>query len=384
MRDRIVGEVMLGLAALAAAGRMAAAGPAAGSPSRSDICGECHREIHAMWKRSAHAAALEDPAFLEAYRETAAREGASVSRACLGCHAPGAAISKDFDLELKSTWDGVGCDVCHSIRSVTATPAGARMTIEIGKVKRGPIRDAASMAHEVAYSELHGQSIVCAPCHEFVNAQGTAIMTTFSEWRDSSAARNGTQCQDCHMGRTKAYVVDPIVKRLPDAHVNLHEVPGGHSIAQLHKALEINLDPRRDGDSLVLDVRIRNKGAGHAVPTGMPGRRVILEVKVRSSAGRSFEESRVYGKTFADASGAAIRRDAALFARGVRLVSDARLQADERKTETFRFPVPAIATAYVSLKMSYEHAPTEGPENRTYFTFLSEERTVAAAAAPGR
>jgi hypothetical protein len=347
-----------------------------GQFSRSDTCGECHRDIYRMWRASAHAKAMEDPVFLDAFRQTKDREGAPVARACLECHAPTVSLTKDYDLAQKLSWEGVGCDVCHSIAAVETSAAGAKYRLEVGIVKRGPIKNASSGAHEVLYSELHGQALVCAPCHEFAGPDGTPLMTTYSEWRQSGASRAGKSCQSCHMGRTKANVVDPIVARVPEAVVNLHEVPGGHSLDQLNKALEVGLQPRRSADSLLLDVRLRNRGAGHAVPTGMPGRRVILSVKVRASGGDQFEERRTYGKSFAAADGGAITRDSSYFARGVRLVSDTRLKADEERTERFRFKVPADATAYVTVKLQYEHAPTGTDENRTSITFFSEERAL--------
>ena len=36
----------------------------------SDTCGECHKAIYKMWRSSAHAKAMEDEIFLDAYRET--------------------------------------------------------------------------------------------------------------------------------------------------------------------------------------------------------------------------------------------------------------------------------------------------------------------------
>ena len=59
----------------------------------------------------------------------------------------------------------------------------------------------------------------------------------------------------------------------------------------------------------------------------------------------------------------------------VRLDTDSRIKADEARTETFTVPVPPGASAHVDLRLHYEHAPTGGPENRTWLTFYSTERT---------
>ncbi len=351
----------------------------AGTIASSETCGECHKDIYRMWSASAHARAMEDEIFLDAFRETKASEGDDVARRCLACHAPLTAVNSDWNLAQKVTWEGVNCDVCHGMVSVDMSSATPRPVLDIGNVKRGPIKGAVSSAHEVEFSELHTSALACAPCHEGTTPDGVQLMTTYSEWKESSAAREGKNCQDCHMAKTKANVVDPKIARVADSEVNLHEVPGGHSLDQLHKALSVWLEPERQGDSLIVNVRLANKGAGHAVPTGMPGRRVILALGVREGTGQSFEEQRSYSKTFTDASGETITRDSKYFTKGVEFQSDTRIQADERRNERFAFPVPASATAYITLKLHYEHAPTGGPENRTWLTFYTENRTLPPA-----
>jgi hypothetical protein len=353
------------------------AGPILGDhPTRSDTCGSCHKEIHRLWSGSAHARALEDPVFLAAFRETVAREGDQVSRTCLACHAPLADLTNDPRLEAKLTWEGVSCDVCHSMIAVDLAGPTPKISFDVGAVKRGPISDAESTAHEVAFSELHTTSRGCAGCHEWSSRSGVPIMSTYSEWTQSSAAREGRPCQSCHMAKTRAKVVDPRVQRVPRAEVNLHDVPGGHSLEQLHKALAVRIVPHRAGNNLHLEVRLTNKGAGHAVPTGMPGRRVLLDLVVRTSEGEVGHEQRSYSRSYAGADGALLTRDAAHFSPGVRLVGDTRLAPDERRVESFTFPVPAEATAFVNLRLHYEHAPMGGAEFRTFITFFSEERTL--------
>ncbi|MFQ5671215.1 MAG: multiheme c-type cytochrome [Acidobacteriota bacterium] len=347
--------------------------------THSDRCGECHRDIYRMWRDSSHALALEDPIFLDAYRDAQRRGGEGVSRTCLGCHAPFAAATGDLALKERITWEGVSCDYCHSIVAVDDSQAPVAARIEVGRVKRGPIPDAESPGHEVAYSPLHAGSLVCAPCHEYVNGEGTPIMTTYSEWKSGSAARDGSSCQTCHMGLTRANVVDPRVKRVAGAAVNLHQVPGGHSLEQLHRALSLSMEPRRSGDRLELRIRIVNRGAGHAVPTGMPGRRVILDLLVETSAGKTYREKQVYEKSFLSADGRVILHDSGFFAPGVALQADTRIQVDEHRQEMFTFPLSAGDTAYVTVRLHYEHAPRGPGEEKIWLTFLSERRVVPPA-----
>jgi hypothetical protein len=327
---------------------------------------------------------MEDQVFLDAYRQTEEREGEAVSKVCLACHAPAAGILKDPKLAQKVTWEGVSCDICHVMSAVQVTGQSAAMTFDPGPVKRGPIKDAVSGRHDVAYSELHTTAEVCAGCHQYVNSDGTSVMTTYSEWLASPAATAGKNCQACHMGKQKADVVDPKIMRDPDATVNLHQVPGGHSLEQLNKALSVNLKPVHANGSVQLGISLRNDGAGHSVPTGMPGRRVLLEVRVQTSDGKTFEEHREYGETWTDASGSVISRDSGYFAKGVKLTGDTRLRAGEDRVESFSFPVSASASADVTVKLRYEHAPNGDGENRTNITFYSETRSVGAETPAGR
>jgi hypothetical protein len=341
----------------------------------SNACGECHVTILESWKASAHSRSLTDEVFQRALRETRSK-AAGVDRLCLECHAPLAALTGDTKLDLRLTWEGVSCEVCHSLVSVEFSGTGPRQVLDTGPAKRGPVKDAPSTAHEVAYSELHVDSLACAWCHEYVNSEGTPVLTTYSEWKSSSAASEGVTCQQCHMGATRTEVDDPRVQRDPGAEINLHEVPGGHSLDQLHRSLGLSIDSSRDGDRLVLQIGVRNKGAGHAVPTGMPGRRVVMDVAVGTSDGASFEEQRVYGKFFVAADGAPIVRDMDYFAPGVELDRDSRIRADERRMEEFGFDVGADATAYVTVKLHYIHSPLGTEEARTDLTFLSEKRVL--------
>jgi len=167
--------------------------------------------------------------------------------------------------------------------------------------------------------------------------------------------------------------------RVVDAPVNIHDTPGGHSLGQLHRALAVTIEGDRRAEELALTVRLLNRGAGHAVPTGMPGRRVILKLDVRTSSGRSVRDERIYGRFFKDAAGQWITRDAGYFALGAAPQSDSRLRPGEAREERFTVPVAAEDIAYVTLELVYEHAPLGGEEGRVRLTFLTEKRTFGRA-----
>src|SRR3990170_1301032 len=50
------------------------------------VCGHCHREIYANWKRSMHASAVEDPIFNVAFLKTYWRTRGKGGALCLRCH----------------------------------------------------------------------------------------------------------------------------------------------------------------------------------------------------------------------------------------------------------------------------------------------------------
>lgn len=363
---------LLAILALPLAALAAAEPPAYNT---SDTCGTCHRDIHRTWAGSVHARSLENPVFLEAFRGIQIRDREK-ARVCVGCHAPMAGVTGDEGLERRVTWEGVTCDYCHSIADVTFKGTNPVARVEVGDVKRGPIRDADSMVHEVTYSELHTGSLVCAPCHEYTNGEGQAVLTTYSEWLESEAKTRGDTCQSCHMALARANVVDPRIRRTPHEQINLHEMPGARSLQQLHKALRTSMHFERGGDSVLMEVRIRNIGAGHAVPTGMPGRRIVMRITVTTSSGQRHERERVLAKLFEDGDGNTVSRIEDYFGPGVTLKTDTRIRPDETRVESFRFPIPITETAYVSLSLHYEYEPLGPGHDHVRVNFHAEQRQL--------
>ena len=112
--------------------------------SSAELCGDCHREILAGWKRSAHAAAMESRLFQDALKMAEAEFGSSARKTCLGCHSPIAVQIGDLGLIRKVSWEGVTCDYCHSVRDVTTSGTNPRARVEFSLVKSGPSKEAVS------------------------------------------------------------------------------------------------------------------------------------------------------------------------------------------------------------------------------------------------
>src|SRR5207244_7472645 len=68
-----------------------------------------------------------------------------------------------------------------------------------GQLFFGPLDDVDR--GEDALAPIYGESRYCASCHEGV-VFGVRVYSTYSEWLDSPARREGKQCQTCHMTPT--------------------------------------------------------------------------------------------------------------------------------------------------------------------------------------
>jgi len=345
-------------------------------PSSAELCGDCHRAIYEGWKRSAHASAMESRLFQDALKIAESDFGAQARKNCLACHAPMALLGGDLELARKVSWEGVTCDYCHSIQEVTTGGGNPKAKVEFSLVKSGPSKDLVSPAHGTRFSPLHTSSLACIACHEYVNAQGFAVLATYSEWKNSAYGKGGFECQGCHMYRVEGDVVDPRIVRSSSLTLNLHEIPGGHSIPQLNKAIKAELTAAREGEQVRVVVKLTNRGAGHDVPTGSALRQLILDLQAESLDGRHFSEQRTYRRTVADRSGAVLKREDLVIIKGARVMTDTRLAPNETKTETFSFSVPHGIQTRVKASLYYYYSPLATSEAQQKVKFLELTRLV--------
>jgi hypothetical protein len=234
--------------------------------------------------------------------------------------------------------------------------------------------------HGTVYSAVHTSSLVCAPCHEYKNAGGFAVLTTYSEWQNSPYAKQGKQCQSCHMARVAGDVVDPKLQRSSMAKINLHQMPGSHSLEQLTSSVKAQLSAVREGDKLKVTVDVANYKAGHYLPTGSPLRQLVLEVKADGYGGEHFREERVYTRKVADIHGTVLQREHFAFLKGAKVLSDTRLAPGEKREEAFSFAIPASSQAQVKATFWYYYSPMARNESQKRITFLTLNRMVPPAA----
>ncbi len=346
-------------------------------------CGACHKDIYTAWNASLHARAYQDRIFQASYAEVSESQKAEAARTCLTCHAPTALIGNDIEARRAVTREGVTCDFCHSLNDIRLS-GPQPFDVRLSRVKLGPVKDAASNAHGVQFSAFHTTSRHCAGCHQFTNRNGLELLSTFKEW-ETYREKGGTKtCQECHMPVVAANIVDPRVKRVEGAFVNLHEMPGGHSLHQLNKSLRMRiLGLDRTPKGLRAQVMVHNVGAGHSVPTGIPTRKVILTLEVQIGD-QKFEDKRTYERVILDEAGNPLRRDTEVFLQGRSAKTDTRLAPLEERVEEFFLPIPAEGNAQVTATLTYLYSPQDRKETETRIDFWKEKRELATNWRPGK
>jgi hypothetical protein len=292
------------------------------TPDRGDDqrCGNCHEQIHDEWKRSGHSRSATGRQFRDLYADLLDEHpnGAGV---CASCHAP--TVRDDdpalFDLRQVKGVDalGVHCDYCHKVAGPGEGKLGlthGRFYLRLlrpseGQLFFGPLDDVDR--GEDAYSPFYRDSRYCAACHEG-NVFGVAVYTTYSEWLDSPARRQGRHCQHCHTKPSgKLHNVAPGrggIDRDPKTLGNHHFWDESQE-AMLRKCLTLNLTWGRSGEGIEATITLTARGVGHRVPTGFVERQLLLVVESFDDAGRPvrvIEGPRlpaVAGREFADKAG---------------------------------------------------------------------------------
>ena len=243
---------------------------------KPEACGSCHPTQLADWRTSLHAQSM-GPGVAGQLVEMMKSEPAD-ALGCLTCHAPLAEQrplrdARDggpnpvFDPALQR--QGIVCASCHvraherfgpPRRDGSVTSSVPRETLPHNGVTRTP----AFLASEF-----------CRGCHQFESEglalNGKLLQNTYAEWKASRFAREGVQCQDCHM---------------PDRR---HRWRGIHDADMVRSGLTITAraatSPVRPGETVSAVLRVESTRVGHAFPTYVTPR-VVLRGELIDAAGR--------------------------------------------------------------------------------------------------
>ncbi|HEV3203220.1 MAG TPA: cytochrome c3 family protein [Gemmataceae bacterium] len=269
-------------------------------------CGNCHGTIFQEWSESRHSRSAANRHLFNLYEGTdwhgnpgkgwnLLTDNPAGAGVCNACHAPTASFEEDLRRLGEVANRGIHCDYCHKIAEAPLENVGlshGRYAVkllrpEYGQLFFGPLDDVDR--NEDSYSSLYTESKYCASCHEGV-VFGVHVYSTYSEWLQSPAKREGKQCQTCHMAPTGE------LKNLAPGKGGInrdpwtlaaHRFPGGAEM--LRRCLQVSVEAERDSQEVRVRLEIRAEGVGHRVPTGFVDRNLILVVEAQDSHGKKLK-----------------------------------------------------------------------------------------------
>jgi hypothetical protein len=301
-------------------------------------CGECHAAIYQAWATSAHANADRSPIY-RAMREASGRDD------CDRCHAPLRARVPDERLAA----EGVTCDVCHTLRAVVPDRHGTALALDLASaVRYGPLCGTDDhYFHRMGCSPLHSRAELCGGCHLWTTHTSAGaeldVRTTYADWQAGSHAAAGVTCQGCHMPTVAGEVA---VGWAVGGQVSDH---GMYGLDDRARALTVGLAVAPEGQRLRVELELTNAGAGHPLPSGLPGRRIVVRVSALGAEGTPIaSEERILARILVDGRGVEVP-----FYAAQRVASDTCLAPSEVRRE--RLSLPRVGVVEVRAEV-FEHA----------------------------
>jgi len=320
---------------------------------------------------------------------------------CGACHTPAAAIDSPYSVDPTTVSgvaaEGIPCDFCHKVWDVRLDPASGlpqdnmpgvlsyefRRPPEGHQFFAGPLDDVAP--GEDTLTPIQRQSQWCGPCHRGI-FWNTVVYDSFGEWLASpySDPESGRTCQDCHMpplGVTYFARPDQGGVERDSQTIFSHLMPGASSADLLQAAVSMDASATRSGDGLAVSVTLVNDQTGHHVPTDSPLRQMILLVQTQGPGGITL--SQMTGPTIPEYGGLGdpdqgyyAGLPGVIYAKllmelwteisptgaywnPTQIVSDNRLAAFEKDTNTFTFDASGIPEAdeiTVTVSLLYRRA----------------------------
>jgi hypothetical protein len=296
-------------------------------------CAECHGDLHSQWKPSGHARAATSDLYVRTRKVAGTGE-------CARCHEP---LSKLVEADHPASRDGVNCDACHTMAAVDVSGESATFRLRPEeRTKYGPLCDAVDhYFHKMGCSPLHGESLFCASCHHWSSpvlaAAKVRVFGEYEEWRESGYAKRSVSCQDCHMPWNVAPLAAGSAARVNASHHGFW----GETGDLRKRSLTVKTTMKHTEGRLRLEVLVKNSGAGHYVPTGLPEHRVVLEAfTVDGSDHEIGRTERSYGKILVNEAGEVVP-----FFSAVKQTSDTRFAPEEERSETLELTAPDTAAA---------------------------------------
>lgn len=373
----------------------------------------CHAELEGQWNSSMHAKSLTDPFYLAQTKQVEHDAGKDVVKFCDTCHAPAAVMAGGVHTaQTNDALNGITCTVCHQVTAHAGKKVG---NASLAYPKGGPdgVLHAQLMdpqaAHQASGVQLYNSSEYCGACHNVMHpANGLKLETTYDEWKKSTFAVEGVTCQNCHMvsdASLKAPVEGQAAMGAPTRKdifamtfvgANVSQGNPELSKAMLQKAATVEIDAPSDivpaGKQEKVQVRIKNTGAGHSIPTGLTEvRNMWLTVYAVGADGAKTELGRTeFGTKLADENGKDV---GAKFWLGAKKKSELRIKAGETYTKDIEVTMPSDTEAQtVVAELNYQSArdadiasskvenPTTVMAQASYDMYSSEDAKKSGAA----
>lgn len=328
-------------------------------------------EIYERWMASQHATSFINPLFrsrLEKVLESAPGHG----RECFFCHGPSATVPEASLRARMTVKEGVSCDFCHTVYAARISSDFPRFLNRPG-TKRGPNEPSKNPYHDTMYSPLTQESKLCAGCHEFKNRHNVGVLTTGTEWKESSFSGNSIHCQNCHL--TRPYRKVRLLRK--EMHFDKppdHGMMGGHLMALLRDALKMEGSIVIRGEMASIELDILNDRAGHKLPTGIPTHRIALLARLFDERGvRLGEQELFFERVLGDESGTPLISPEEMFLHATQVLRDNRIASDKRRNLSVTFPLKEnYDRMFATLSLFYE-LPSEiqlGEMERIEFSSL--------------
>lgn len=216
---------------------------AEGSYPSATQCAVCHKTIYKEWASSNHAYASISPMFHKFEQAISDLTQGTIGTFCVRCHQTvGTQRGEKRELPLwersKVSSEGITCITCHRVGEEFGKVNGERNLVPgnihspvFGSAKGGKFAEVIAKKDEYKIAtnskergaKIHGsvspfqqisKSEFCSSCHQVAVNLGIKLEVVWEQYRDSPAAKNGVQCQECHMGKTPGradgYVKAPV------------------------------------------------------------------------------------------------------------------------------------------------------------------------------
>jgi len=193
------------------------------------LCRTCHADHYREWSMSQHAYSQLSPVLQAMQGLVLKATNGSFGDFCIRCHNPvGMNLGEPLFMSSMdrhpTSREGTTCIVCHRIDQNYGKVSGRLAIVEgslftpvygpTGNTELKRVLENRDQYRVVTDPKQKGRvihtdvekfppistSAFCATCHDVTLPDNLRLEETFSEWKNSPAAKKGISCQDCHMG----------------------------------------------------------------------------------------------------------------------------------------------------------------------------------------